>query len=719
MNFKQFVKYGLGGILTILLLSMILAPRLIKIYVNNNGKELTGRALHMNKLRVNYFSSTVRIIGFSLFEQDDTTEFLGFDTLKVNLKPLRLLKDEFHIQQLLLANPRGIILQNDSVFNFSDLILESDTIEEEIADTGRIMPYRLNLNQLEMRNGNFTFTDVPLHHSIHLNKLSFIIPQIYWNSADSSKAGLAFDLSEGGHFESNMQYKVGTGKFRGNVDITGLELQTFLPYIQQQMNFSDIDGTFDTRLTFQGSSDALESLSIKGNVQVNNLALNDNEGRKVLGLDTLSVALKKLLPNRGYYEFEKIALSNPYVYFALIDSSTNFEKLLVASFDTTVTSNEVDSLSSELEMFVRLNQFDINNGLIDFSDRRLNNEFNYELSEVQLNMDTLDLVDDWVNLSGTMKLNKRGNLHAKLGLNPSNVMDSIQLDYVVSDFQLPDLNIYSKHYVGLPILFGDMYYVSKTSIVHNQLVSNNELIIRNVDMGRKTGGLYDVPIKLAMFILKDINGDINLDIPVKGDLNDPETKMGPIVFNTLKNFIFKIVASPFKALGGLLGANPDDIREIVFDYGDTTLTNRHIKTVSLLLELEREKPELQTDLIYFNDKELEKLDAAREISHELYWVAKNKEATSNMKDYEKFLQKATGKDSLVLQDYEILLAPGIMVDSLVEQREDERIKMVADYLSSQSDSTRIRLIPFNQEEVLNKGSRPRFEVRVNLAEDME
>ena len=85
----------------------------------------------------------------------------------------------------------------------------------------------------------------------------------------------------------------------------------------------------------------------------------------------------------------------------------------------------------------------------------------------------------------------------------------------------------------------------------------------------KTGGLYDVPIKLALFILKDINGDVKLDIPVSGDLSDPKTNINKIVWETFKGFMFKIVASPFKALGNLLGAQPDEIEEITLVYSDS------------------------------------------------------------------------------------------------------------------------------------------------------
>jgi hypothetical protein len=334
-------------------------------------------------------------------------------------------------------------------------------------------------------------------------------------------------------------------------------------------------------------------------------------------------------------------------------------------------------------------------------------------------MDTLALVDEWVNINADMKLNKRGTLKAKLGVNPTDPMKRIELDYVLTDFQLPDINVYSKHYAGFPILFGDMYYVNKTKIINHQLESNNQLIIRNVEMGRKTGGLYDVPIKLALFILKDINGDIILDIPVRGDLSDPKVRIAPIVWDTFKSFMFKIVASPFKALAGLLGADPKELEEITFNYGDTTLLAKQTRSFDLLLDLEKKKPELRIELHYLNDKKLERTDAAQELSYWFYNRKYGEKPNPNSKKYFQFLKEETGKDSLVIQDYELLTAPAAMVDSVIRQREIVRLELTRKYLTERNDSTAIRISNYDKDEVLNIGSRPRFEVRYVLKEDLE
>lgn len=722
-NFKKLTKTArilivfLLAIVILIIAILIFAPGVAKNYINKHGKELAGRKLHIEQLRYNFFTSTLKINDFKYFEKNDTDVFMAFDSFMVNLKPLRLLANELHIQQLRIVKPYGQFVQNDTIFNFDDLIdffSSADTTENTAENAD---PLKLNLNNLEMKNGSVFYTDVLIDHTFKIKEVSFIIPQIIWSRLDSSKADIEFELADGGSFEGSLDYNMVTSEYNGFVRIEKMVVNTILPYLKEYYRISKIDGTASGTAYFSGSVNDLYSLMVSGNFEIDSLGVFDDKNRKVTALDSGKMVFNPSEIMKEKYLFDSVTLYNPYMYLALEDSLFNFEKMMIEI--TPETDTPVEPQTEEYPMEVVLNRFIIENGLIDFSDQTMRETFNYELSEVAVNMDTLSLIDNWVNINAEMKLNKRGTLKAKLGVNPSDPMNRIELDYVLTDFQLPDINIYSKHYAGVPILFGDMYYVNKTQIINHQLESNNQLIIRNVEMGRKTGGLYDVPIKLALFILKDINGDIVLDIPVKGDLSDPKVRIGAIVWDTFKSFTFKIVASPFKALGNLLGADPMELEEIAFDYGDTTLTAKQTRSLDLLLDLEQKKPELIAELRYLNDKKLERFDAAAELSHLFYVRKYGEKPNPNGKRYLQFLQDETGKDSLVVQDYELLLAPSAKVDSVIQHREKIRLGITQNYLAEKNDSTSIHIFYFNEKEVLNIGSRPRFEVKYILKEDAE
>ena len=87
------------------------------------------------------------------------------------------------------------------------------------------------------------------------------------------------------------------------------------------------------------------------------------------------------------------------------------------------------------------------------------------------------------------------------------------------------------------------------------------------------------------------------------------------------------------------------------------------------------------------------------------------------KDYIDFLKQETNRDSMILQDYELIFASPAAVDSIVDERERQRLTNVMNYLKSHNDSTTISVFGYDASEVLNIGSRPRFEVKYVLAEE--
>lgn len=697
----------------LLIVALIIAPGVTKNYINNHGKELAGRTIHIEKLKYNWFTSTLRIAGLKYFEKNDKDVFVSADTFMVNLKPLRLLGNELHIQQLRVVNPYGQFIQNDTVFNFDDLLVFFSSTDSTETTEGNSEPLKLNLNNLEMKNGLVNYTDQEISHTFKLKEVSFLVPQVLWSRLDSSKADIAFELANGGSFEGSLNYNMEAGYYDGFVKIGNMEVSTFLPYLQQFIKVSAVEGTVSGLVNFSGPVDDNNQLKLNGNFDLNNFALFDERNTKVLGgvHSRILMAESELLKYR--YIVDSVQLQNPYLMLALEDSLFNFEKMMVE--DT--IAGTVPVATEETPMEFTINHLIVNDGLMIFSDQTMGEPFNYELSQIAVVMDTFSLHDDWVNVNAAMKLNKRGNLTAKLGLNPSSPLDKIALDYELTNFQLPDINIYSKYYAGLPILFGEMYYKNKTRIENKQLLSDNKLIIRNVEIGRKTGGLYDIPIKLALYILKDINGDINLDIPVRGDLSDPKVKIWPIVWDTFKSFSYKIVASPFKALGNMLGVNEKELEEITFIYSDSTLTNNQTRSLDHLLKLAEIKPELQIELLYRNDKKLERMDAASWFSQIEFREKTGKNPILNTKDYIGFLKQETGRDSMILQDYELIFASPAAVDSILAEREKQRLTNVMNYLKSHNDSTTINVVGYYPNEVLNIGSRPRFEVKYVLAEE--
>jgi hypothetical protein len=165
--------------------------------------------------------------------------------------------------------------------------------------------------------------------------------------------------------------------------------------------------------------------------------------------------------------------------FDLYDSTNNFFEILNYETITADTLQDVVvaqaiETDTAAPLFYAVNSIVIVDGTIDFADNTTSETFKYNLGELEMSVDSISSDAGWIDTYSKMLLNKRGKLVAQFEFNPLNPMD-LKLEYVITDFQLSDLNIYSRDYMGFPILYGDMYYKASTEIINNQLTSENEL----------------------------------------------------------------------------------------------------------------------------------------------------------------------------------------------------------------------------------------------------
>jgi hypothetical protein len=703
-------------IFTLLICAMILAPPTARWYINKNGKELTGRRVYVDKIRINYGTFTFRIIGFKMFEKNDSTVFTGFDTLLVDLQPLKLIKSELDIKRLWLIDPVARITKKDTVFNFSDIIEHFSAPDTTVvADSSSFSSsgFKFKLSDIRLKHGEISYTDEDINNTTLLDDLSFTIPYLSWNQEESSQAGLKFNFRNGGYFKADGSFDPKSGDFKSNITVNNLDISQFASYIKPYIYLNNIQGLASCNMDISGNPEHTDSLNIKGHFSVESFIATDRQDRKIIGSDKLNVSLKSSLPVAGRFVFDTIELTKPYLMYEMHDSTNNFSELFPPEKPDTLARAGTDTISEPL--FYSLNSFIIKDGVVDFTDKNLKDPFKYHFSQIKLNTDSFSSVSTWLKVYATMKLNEKGDLKADIGVNPSDPYE-LKVDYVIKNFQLPDFTPYSKFYLGSAIVYGNMYYAGKTSITAKQITSENKLIIRNAEIGKKSGGIFNLPLRLALYLIKDMHGDIKIDLPVTGDLNDPSIRIGKLLWTTFKNFIVKVAASPFIALSNLFGIDEKDIRQLDFEYADTTLSSANTRKLDQLLQIKEKKPELNVELAYFNDRGLEKEQIGYEEAGRIFKQQTGNDYTSDKEAFEAFLKKALVKDTIDLYKDCIKLAGPEKVSALSKTRDSLRISLVENYLRSKDTTGKIKIFIPNLETVKNEGSRPNFEVKFSMEE---
>ncbi|MEX0332749.1 MAG: DUF748 domain-containing protein [Puniceicoccaceae bacterium] len=167
-------------------------------------------------------------------------------------------------------------------------------------------------------------------------------------------------------------------------------------------------------------------------------------------------------------------------------------------------------------------------------------------------------------------------------------------------FNLTEVSPYSAKFTGYPLSKGKLSFDLSYQISQAQLSGENLMTIDQLTLGEKVPSedAVNLPVPLAVSLLKDSKGVIEIDVPVSGDLNDPEFSFGRVIGRALFNLITKLVTSPFSILGGLVpGGGEMDLSQVAFLPGSTSLDEQGLETLNVLATALRERPNLNLEII--------------------------------------------------------------------------------------------------------------------------
>jgi hypothetical protein len=172
-----------------------------------------------------------------------------------------------------------------------------------------------------------------------------------------------------------------------------------------------------------------------------------------------------------------------------------------------------------------------------------------------------------------------------------------------------------------------------------------------------------------------------------------------------------VVASPFLAIGKLMGVDPTEVKGVEFDYADTTLTARHLRRIKLYTEIEQKKPDMKVELNYFNDVVLEKKEIAKQEAGKMFQAATGANYQKEVAKFKSFLTEKLHSDSLTEEKAVVQLIGEHKLDSIQHSFTQIRIAKIEAALRTFSDSTKIKIIVPNKLAPENVGSRPVFEIK--------
>ncbi len=247
---------------------------------------------------------------------------------------------------------------------------------------------------------------------------------------------------------------------------------------------------------------------------------------------------------------------------------------------------------------VRIDAVTLQGGSVNFSDRYIRP--NYSANLVGIGGRVTGLSSDPQSLAD---LDLRGNLgigapiEIKGKINP--LADPIFLDLQaeVDDVDLPPLTPYAGRYAGYAIEKGKLSLNLKYHVERQRLQADNKVFIDQFTFGDAVDSpeATTLPVRLAVALLKDRNGEIHLDIPVSGDLDNPRFRILGVVWQVIKNLLVKAATSPFALLGAVFGGGGEQLSYLEFEPGQSTVTDEGAVKVGTLAKMLHDRPGLRLE----------------------------------------------------------------------------------------------------------------------------
>ncbi len=352
-------------------------------------------------------------------------------------------------------------------------------------------------------------------------------------------------------------------------------------------------------------------------MEVSDLALKDpTQTKPFLKWDTLGLKQLDLQVEPTSVNLQEIELVNSAIVVSIdADGGMNLKRLFSPPGSVSQEEALPGEKTSEAESHgnsptpVKIGSVTITNLLARFADLSVTPNVVTQIEGLTgtikgLSSDQLAKAD--VALEGTV--DKYAPFNIKGQINPLSEDAYTDLTCSFKNLDLPTVSPYSGKYAGYPINKGKLSLELGYKISEKTLVGENKVLIDQITMGERVESpdATSLPIPLALALLKDRKGQIDIDLPVRGNLNDPDFSYGGVIWNALGNLLTKIVTSPFAVVGSLLGGSGEDLQYITFPAGNAQLSSAEQEKLKALGKALDDRPALRLEIAGAADPQIDR-----------------------------------------------------------------------------------------------------------------
>ena len=429
------------------------------------------------------------------------------------------------------------------------------------------------------------------------------------STAETSKGEIELDLRIDEKGALSLKGAIGIAPLSASLTfgLANLQVKTLQPYFAHRVNMVIGDGAIGVEGQLSVSQDKGQAMStvFRGKGGIINFASSDPFAGedflrwKNLQLDGITYDSSRFalrIKEVGWQDFY-----NRIVFFA--DGTLNLQAILKGANASDRAAQQESApvekpAGEQPSLLVEIDAVKLENGQIDFLDRKITPHYTTHLSELSGTITGLSSragVMAEASING--KLDQQAPLHIAGRMNP--LSDEIYADLTIDfkNIELSPTTPYTGKYIGYTVAKGKLALDLQYLVEGGRITGKNKAFLDQFTLGETVASpdSLNLPISLAIALLKNRKGEITLNIPVQGDLNDPEFRVGAIVFKAIINLIAKAATSPFALLGALIPEGVE-LQYVDFTPGSPLIEEKYQAGLETIAKALYERPGLKMDI---------------------------------------------------------------------------------------------------------------------------
>jgi uncharacterized protein involved in outer membrane biogenesis len=478
-------------------------------------------------------------------------------------------------------------------------------------------PWSVAVKEMQIKNHTIRFEDRSLPSTMQTKVVvnSARSHDLAWPIKGPIPLTVDQTINDTGTFALDGQIVVSPFQADFTLVLKNLGLAPFEPYLEQATRVGIDDGLLDIDGSFHLAVEHPKAplMTFRGNLGVKSLALvNREEGLPFASWKHLLLKQIALTVDPTTVALEEVGLDQLRVQLAVqSDGTMNLAHLVNAQKETEAKPASTSSQPSgkpKPAPEIAIKTVKLTKGAVIFQDDSITPTVRTGLEELTgtvKGLSSKQVAKADVDLSG--KLGRVAPLRIVGKINPLSEDAFTDISVKFDNIDLTTAGPYSGKYVGYPIRKGKLFLDLAYKVSQHELEAENKVLIDQLGFGEKTESpdATSLPVPLVVALLKDRKGQIAIDLPVRGNLKDPDFKYGRVLLNTVLTLLGKAVTSPFALIGSLVGGSGEELHAIEFHPGRSDLTESETKKLTTLVTVLMERPSLSLDVAGMADKQVD------------------------------------------------------------------------------------------------------------------